>query len=66
VIRFLCPKRAYAIRIIHQLIEMSDGDIMRVQYVRKWCRKFENVQADCHNNDRAGWPSVSVMDVSVA
>jgi hypothetical protein len=63
VIWFLCVRHAYAIRIIHQLKEMSDDDIMRVQYVSKWCRAFENVSADSHNNDHAGWPSVSVMDV---
>jgi hypothetical protein len=68
VIRFLHPKHAYAIRIIHQLVEMSDDDIMRGQYVRKWCREFESVGADSRNNDndQAGWPTVSVMDVSVA
>ena len=64
MIWLLCPKRAHAIRLTDQLIEMSDDDIMRVQYVRKWCRDFENVQADSHNNDHAGWPSVSVMDLS--
>lgn len=60
---FLCLKHAYAISVIHQLIELSDDDIMRVQCARKWCREFENVQADSHNNDQAGWPSLSVMDV---
>ena len=38
----LCPKHDYANRIIHLLMEMSDDDIMRVQYARKWCREFEN------------------------
>lgn len=34
VIRFLCPQHVYAVKIIHQLTEISGGDIIRVQYIR--------------------------------
>jgi hypothetical protein len=46
VIQFLWANCVSCIQVHSHLIKGSDGGLIQVSHVRKWCREFENGQKD--------------------
>jgi transposase len=63
LIRFLHAKGETAAEIHHQLLSVYGEDIMNRQNVAKWCRKFEAVGSDVHDEIKSGRPSVVTDEI---
>jgi transposase len=63
VIRFLNAQNVRAIDIYRQLTAVYGEGVMNESSVRKWCRMFNEVRTNVHNEERPGRPSLITEDL---
>jgi hypothetical protein len=62
-------KKVPPVEIHRELVTVYGADVMTVQHVRKWCRKFDSGRVNVMDEQRGGRPSTSadlVQDIDAA
>ena len=59
VIQFLWAKGTVPIEIHREIQTFYGSNVMTMQHVRKWCRKFSGCRASVTDEQRSGRPSTS-------